>query len=100
IPRNKSIQTITLEEALELFKLPRELGATPDGLPVLTNIGRFGPFVKYGSKYASLRKDDDPYTIDLSRALEIIREKEALDASRTIREFPAEGVRILKGRFG
>jgi DNA topoisomerase I len=100
IPRNKSMQHITLEEALELFKLPRELGATPEGLPVLVNIGRFGPFVKYGAKYASLKKDDDPYTIDLERALEIVREKEILEASRTIREFPEQGIRILKGRFG
>jgi DNA topoisomerase I len=100
IPRSKSMQTITLEEALELFKLPRELGATPDGSPVLVNIGRFGPFVKYGAKYASLKKDDDPYTIELERALEIVREKEVLEASRTIREFPEHGIRILKGRFG
>ena len=100
IPRGKSMQNITLEEALELFKLPRELGETPDGLPVLVNIGRFGPFVKYGAKYASLKKDDDPYTIKLERALEIVRDKEALDAARTIREFPDAGVRILKGRFG
>ncbi|NHA15726.1 DNA topoisomerase I [Thioalkalivibrio sp. XN279] len=100
IPRGKSMQNITLEEALELFKLPRELGQTPDGLPVLVNIGRFGPFVKYGAKYASLKKDDDPYTIGLERALEIVRDKEALDAARTIREFPDAGVRILKGRFG
>ncbi|NGP53472.1 DNA topoisomerase I [Thioalkalivibrio sp. XN8] len=100
IPRGKSMQHITLAEALELFKLPRELGETPDGLPVLVNIGRFGPFVKYGSKYASLKKDDDPYTIGLDRALEIVRDKEALDAARTIREFPDAGVRILKGRFG
>jgi DNA topoisomerase I len=87
-------------EALELFKLPRELGETPDGLPVLVNIGRFGPFVKYGAKYASLKKDDDPYTIGLERALEIVRDKEVLEASRTIREFPEHGIRILKGRFG
>jgi DNA topoisomerase I len=100
IPRSKSMQHITLEEALELFKLPRELGETPDGLPVLVNIGRFGPFVKYGAKYASLKKDDDPYTIGLERALEIVRDKEALDASRTIRDFPEQGIRILKGRFG
>jgi len=100
IPRSKSMQTITLEEALELFKLPRELGETPDGLPLLVNIGRFGPFVKYGAKYASLKKDDDPYTIDLERALEIVREKEALELARTLREFPEHGIRILKGRFG
>jgi DNA topoisomerase I len=100
IPRSRSMQHITLEEALELFKLPRELGETPEGLPVLVNIGRFGPFVKYGAKYASLKKDDDPYTIGLERALEIIRDKEALEASRTLREFPECGIRILKGRFG
>ncbi|HUH00076.1 MAG TPA: DNA topoisomerase I [Gammaproteobacteria bacterium] len=100
IPRTKSMQNITLEEALELFKLPRELGETPDGLPVLVNIGRFGPFVKYGARYASLKKDDDPYTIGLERALEIVREKEVLEASRTIRDFPEQGIRILKGRFG
>jgi DNA topoisomerase-1 len=100
IPRSKSMQHITLEEALELFKLPRELGETPDGLPLLVNIGRFGPFVKYGAKYASLKKDDDPYTIDLERALEIVRDKEALEKARTIREFPEQGIRILKGRFG
>jgi DNA topoisomerase I len=100
IPRSKSMQNITLDEALELFKLPRELGETPDGLPLLVNIGRFGPFVKYGAKYASLKKDDDPYTVSLERALEIVREKEALDASRTLREFPEHGIRILKGRFG
>jgi len=100
IPRGKSMQHIGLEEALELFKLPRELGETPDGLPVMVNIGRFGPFVKYGAKYASLKKDDDPYTIGLERALEIVREKEALEAARTIVEFPEQGIRILKGRFG
>jgi DNA topoisomerase I len=100
IPRSKNMQHISLEEALELFKLPRELGATPEGHPVLANIGRFGPFVKYGAKYASLKKDDDPYTISLERALEIISEKEALEASRTVREFPEHGIKILKGRFG
>jgi DNA topoisomerase I len=100
LPRGKSMQHITLAEALELFKLPRELGETPDGQRVLVNIGRFGPFVKYGAKYASLRKDDDPYTVSLDRALEIIRDKEALEASRTVREFPEQGIRILKGRFG
>jgi DNA topoisomerase-1 len=100
LPRSKGMQSITLEEALELFKLPRELGVTQDGLPVQVNIGRFGPFVKYGAKYASLRKDDDPYTIELPRALEVIREKEANELSRTIRDFPEQGIRILKGRFG
>ncbi len=100
LPPGKSMHSITLDEAMELFKLPRELGETPEGQPVLVNIGRFGPFVKYGSKYASLKKDDDPYTIGLERALEIVRDKEASEAARLIREFPDAGIRILKGRFG
>ena len=100
LPPGKSLHNITLPEALELFRLPRELGETPEGLPVIVNIGRFGPFVKYGDKYASLKKDDDPYTIDLPRALEVIRDKEASEAMRLIREFPDAGIRILRGRFG
>jgi DNA topoisomerase-1 len=100
LPPGKSMHSITLGEAMELFKLPRELGETAEGAPVIVNIGRFGPFVKYGNKYASLKKDDDPYKIELDRALEIIREKEASEASRLIREFPDAGIRILKGRFG
>jgi len=100
LPPGKSLHSITLVEALELFRLPRELGETPEGLPVVVNIGRFGPFVKYGDKYASLKKDDDPYTIDLPRALEVILDKEASEARRLIREFPEAGIRILRGRFG
>jgi hypothetical protein len=96
-PRSKSMQTITLEEALELFKLPRELGETPDGLPVMVNIGRFGPFVKYGARYASLKKDDDPYTIDLERALEIVREKEASMPAAPSATFPSRASAFSRG---
>src|SRR5690606_5708032 len=67
----QKMDEITLEEALELFKLPRDLGATPDGEPVQANIGRFGPYIRYGNKFVSLRGDDDPYTITLERALEL-----------------------------
>lgn len=90
---------ITLAEALELFKLPRKLGSTPEGEPVSANIGRFGPYVQYGKKYASL-KQDDPYTITLERALEIIAEKKIADANRLILEFPEAGIEVLNGRYG
>jgi DNA topoisomerase-1 len=64
-------------------------------------VGRFGPYVQYGAKkYASLKKEDDPYTITPERALEIIREKQQVEASRIIREFPEAGVQVLNGRYG
>ena len=97
---DQRVGTITLEEALALFDLPRELGQTPDGEPLLVNVGRFGPYVKYGSKFASLGREDDPYTIDRDRALQIVAEKMRADAEREIREFEGGKIRILKGRYG
>ena len=94
------MNTITLEEALELFKLPRELGATTEGEPVSASIGRFGPYIRYGNKFVSLHKDDDPYTVNLERALELIAEKKRLDAEREIKVFEEAGIKILKGRYG
>ena len=91
---------ITLEEALELFKLPRKLGETPDGLAVSASVGRFGPYVRYGDKYVSIRGDDDPYTIELPRALELIEEKKIADANRIIQDFEDEGIQVLNGRYG
>jgi len=85
---------------LKLFRLPRELGETPEGEPVSVNIGRFGPYVRYGRKFASLGVDDDPYTVGLERALEIVAEKKKLDANREIKVFEEEGIRVLNGRFG
>ena len=98
--RDQRVNTITLEEAVALFELPRELGSAPDGEPVSVNIGRFGPYVKYGSKFASLGSDDDPHKIDLARALEIVAEKKRADAEREIKEFEGGAIRILKGRYG
>ncbi len=95
----QNIDTITLEEALELFKLPRMLGETADGEEVSTNIGRYGPYVKYGRKFVSLG-DDDPFTVSLERALELIEEKKKADANRLILEFEDEGIRVLNGRYG
>ena len=95
----QKMNDITLEDALELFKLPRKLGETPDGLPVSASVGRFGPYVRYGDKYVSIR-DDDPYTIELPRALELIEEKKIEDANRIIQDFEDEGIQVLNGRYG
>lgn len=96
----QQIDSITLDEALALFNLPRELGETPEGEPVLVNIGRFGPYVKYGNRYVSVPKEDDPYTVTLPRALELIAAKKEADAKRIIQEFGTSGVRVLNGRYG
>jgi DNA topoisomerase-1 len=95
----QKMDSITHDEALVLFQLPRKLGLTPDGEEITANTGRFGPYVKYGAKYVSL-KLDDPYTITLERALEVIREKQVADANRLILDFPDAGIQVLNGRFG
>ena len=95
----QKIDSITLEEALELFRLPRILGETQEGEEVSTNIGRYGPYVKYGRKFVSLGSED-PFTVTLERALELIEEKKKADANRLIREFEEQGIRILNGRYG
>ena len=95
----QSMHTITLEEALELFKLPRNLGQAPDGEEITVGVGRFGPFVKHGAMYASLKPEDDPYTIELERALQLVREKAEMIANRTIKDF-GNGIQVLNGRYG
>ena len=95
----QSMHTITLEQAMELFKLPRMLGTSDSGEEVSVGIGRFGPFVKQGSTYASLKPEDDPYTIELPRALQIVHEKLEMLANRVIADF-GNGVQVLNGRYG
>jgi DNA topoisomerase-1 len=91
---------IKLPEALELFKLPVNLGVTADGEPVQSNIGRFGPYIKYGAKYVSLKPPDDPYTVTLERALEVIAAKKEADANRIIQDFGVDNIQVLNGRYG
>jgi DNA topoisomerase-1 len=92
---------LDLATALELFKLPRKLGETQDGLAVSASVGRFGPYVRYGDKYVSIRgEEDDPYTIELPRALELIEAKKIEDANRLIQDFEEEGIQVLNGRYG
>jgi DNA topoisomerase-1 len=95
----QSMHTITLEDALELFKLPRTLGKGDDGEDITVGVGRFGPFVKHGPVYASLKPEDDPYTIELDRALQLMREKAELIANRLIKDF-GNGIQVLNGRYG
>ncbi len=97
---NQRIDTITLDEALALFALPRKLGKLDSGEEVEVNIGRFGPYVRYGSQFVSLKKDDDPYTVELPRAIELIEQKAAALEAATLVKFGDTGIRIIKGRFG
>ena len=97
----QSMHTITLEDAIELFKLPRTLGES-NGEAVTVGIGRFGAFAKRGSTYASLKdkEGDDPHTIDLARAVFLIEEKEEIARNRIIKEWDGHEVQVLNGRFG
>ncbi len=94
------IDTIELDEALELFKLPRTLGESEEGEEIVVSVGRFGPYVRYGNKFVSLKKEDDPYTIELDRALELVKEKRKADAERQIKLFAEAGISVLNGRYG
>ena len=96
----QKMDTITLEQALQLFQLPRKLGATPEGEPMEANIGRFGPYIKYGPKYASLKVEDDPYTITPERAAEVVAAKKLADANRIIQDFGIDDIQVLNGRYG
>ena len=97
----QSMHTITLEDAIELFKLPRTLGES-NGEAVTVGIGRFGAFAKRGSTYASLKEKegDDPHTIDLARAVFLIEEKEEIARNRIIKEWDGHDVQVLNGRYG
>jgi len=98
----QKMDSITLEEALELFKLPRELGESPEGEQISANIGRFGPYIKYDNKFVSLKasEGDDPYTVTLERALVLVAEKKEFDANREIKVFEGTDIKILRGRYG
>jgi DNA topoisomerase I len=96
----QKLDSITFEEALELFKLPRILGDTEEGEEVAASVGRFGPYIRYGSKFASLPKEEDPYTVTFERALELVAEKKKADAEKQIKIFVEQGISILNGRYG
>jgi DNA topoisomerase-1 len=92
------IETITLEEALNLFRLPRTLGSH-EGDEIVAGIGKFGPYIRYRNKFFSLKKGvDDPYSVNIERAVEIINEKNENDKKKIIRDFG--DIMVLNGRYG
>ena len=94
------IENVTLEDAMVLFKLPRDLGEFED-LKVVANIGRFGPYVLHNKKFVSIPKDEDPYTITFEKAVELIEAKRVADANKTIKLFDENpDIQILNGRYG
>ncbi len=98
--KGQSIETITTEEALNLFKLPRTVGKYEEN-EIIAAIGRFGPYVKHKSNFYSLTKNDDPMTISEQRAIEIIEEKKEKNRKKIIKEFEEnENVKILNGKWG
>jgi len=100
--KTQNIETITLEEALDLFKLPRTVGEF-EGEEIQAAIGRFGPYVRWGSLFASLKKNegDDPFTIELDRAIELVKEKREIEKNKYIKTFDEDKeVQVLNGRYG
>jgi DNA topoisomerase-1 len=94
------MEGITLEEALDLFKLPRTLGEY-EGSPVIIGAGRFGPYVLHEKKYTSLTKDDDPMTITFERAVELIEEKRKQETKKHLKFFTEDlKLEVLNGRYG
>ncbi len=98
--KGQLMETITLDEAMELFKLPREVGFYEDKAMVV-NIGKYGPYVKHDSKFYSLAPTDDPMAVTEDRLIEIILEKRKTESNRTIREYDENpNVKVLNGKYG
>lgn len=98
LSKNQLLETITLEEALNLFRLPRSLG-NHEGTEIVVGVGRFGPFVRFNGKFFSLKKGvDDPHTITMERALEVINEKNESDKKKVMKDFG--DIMLLNGRYG
>ena len=98
MPKNARIETVTIEEALEMFKLPRVVGQTKDGQDIKANIGRFGPYIQVGKLFVSI-KPEDPHTITLEKALELYDAKLQAEAEKNIADF-GDGIKVLNGRYG
>jgi DNA topoisomerase-1 len=98
LTKNQLLETITLEEALNLFRLPRSLGKYEDE-DIVVGVGKFGPYVRFKGKFFSLRKGiDDPYTVTVERAVELILEKNDNDSKKVIKEY--DDIKVLNGRYG
>ena len=100
LPSDMSMENITLEEALELFKLPRTIGEF-EGKPVVIGAGRFGPYILHDKKYVSLPKTDDPLTVTQERAVELIMDKRQQEANRHLQHFVEDPkMEVMNGRYG
>ncbi len=99
LAKGQLIETITIEEALKLFELPRNVGSY-QGEDIICAIGRFGPYLRYKGKFVSLGKDLDPYTIDLEKSIELIVDHAKKEAQKLIKSFPEIEAEVLNGRFG
>jgi DNA topoisomerase-1 len=99
VPPGQKMEDLTLDEALELFALPRKVAVTPEGEEVMANFGRFGPYIKFGNLFVSI-KPDDPFNISSERALELVTEKKQAEAQKNIKEFPGTTIKVLNGRYG
>ncbi|MBU0764938.1 MAG: DNA topoisomerase I, partial [Bacteroidetes bacterium] len=98
--KGQHLETITLNEALELFKLPRTIGTFEDN-EVVVSIGKYGPYVRHGSKFCSLGKSEDPFRIQIDRAVEIILEKRENEIQKLIKSYEEnKEIQILNGRWG
>lgn len=98
--KEQFIENITIEEALELFKLPRNLGEFEE-MPVQANVGRYGPYIRHDGKFASLKEEQDPYSIELEAAIELILEKREQDANKYIQTFDEDPEAfVINGKFG
>lgn len=99
LKQTQSIETISMEEAMDLFRLPRNLGLF-EGTDVMVNIGRFGPYAQHDKKFYSLKKEMDPYTVELEEVAPLIAEKRTAKDERTIKVFEKEKIQVLKGPYG
>ena len=100
LQKGQSLETITLEEALALFELPRDVGRF-EGEEIVAGVGRYGPYIRHKGKFYSLGRPDDPHSIQLDRAIEIIGEKRTQEQNRNIKQFEEEpGLQVLNGRYG
>ena len=98
LPAGARIDTVTLEQAIEMFKLPRVVGETKDGKVIKANIGRFGPYIQVDKLFVSI-KPEDPHTITLEKALELYDAKLKAEAEKNIADF-GDGIKVLNGRYG
>ena len=98
MPTGAKIETVSLEQALTAFQLPRLVGQTPDGQDIKANIGRFGPYIQVGKLFVSI-KPEDPHDITLEKSLELYAAKLKAEAEKNIADF-GDGIKVLNGRWG